>query len=62
MGIWCDCDGLSGSDGGLRMALQICDIVSPHTGWPDVVQHYSHLIPDAQCDLVSLSCMTPQGD
>ena len=47
MGQWCVYDLLSGSDGGLRLALEFCDKAGhDYTDWPEDVQEYSRLRPD----------------
>ena len=47
MGKWCEYDLLSGSDGGLRLALEFINAAAPdqYCSWDDDVQLYSELSP-----------------
>jgi hypothetical protein len=47
MGKWCEYDLLSGSDGGLRLALEFINAAAPdqYYSWDDDVQLYSELSP-----------------
>ena len=64
MGAWSQFEILSGSDGALRLALQLCDAAgNDYTTWPDDVQEYSHLKPDYDGAGVvcTLQAVTPRG-
>jgi hypothetical protein len=47
MGAWSCYEQLSGSDGALRLALQLCNAAgNDYHSWPEDVQKYSRLRPD----------------
>eukprot|EP01043_Picozoa_sp_COSAG02_P055723 COSAG02_NODE_6510_length_3529_cov_1.698251_2_plen_109_part_00 len=62
MGKWSVYDVLSGSDGALRLALQLCNVAgNDFADWPEGVQDFSQLKPNSTSSMICLSAMTDAG-